>query len=69
MEVSFSWCTSALQPHFFQLCSMMEAGSLASAVGAITPWKLANTADQGSFFFFFFSGKLVVNHSAAHHYS
>ena len=67
MEVSFSWRTSALQPHFFQLCSMMEAGSLASAVGAITPWKLANTADQGSFFFF--PGKLVVNHSAAHHYS
>ena len=52
MEVSFSLLTSTLQPHFFQLCSMMEAGSLASAVGAIIPWKLANTADQGSFFLF-----------------
>ena len=60
MEVSFSWRTSALQPHFFQLCSMMEAGSLASAVGAITLWKLANTADQGSFFFFFLESWLLT---------
>lgn len=51
----FSRFTSALQLPLFQLCSVMEEGSL--ELGVFTPWKLANTANQGGFF----PGKLVVN--------